>query len=84
MNFFMNLKNTSYLTMIITEEWLNEMKRDNAIEEWLGDLNPRIHETSTTWKILSLTKTTDQTQEEDLHPEKVEEQEDHRDSRITT
>jgi hypothetical protein len=45
--------------MIIAEEWLNEMQHDNAIEKWLGDLNPRIHKTSTTWKILSLTKTTD-------------------------
>jgi hypothetical protein len=70
--------------MIIAEEWLNEMQRDNAIEKWLGDLNPRIHETSTTWKILSLTKTTDQPQEEDSHPEEGEEEEDHRDSRITT
>jgi hypothetical protein len=39
---------------------------------------------STTWRILSLTKTTDQAQEEDLHPEEGEEEEDHRDSRITT
>jgi hypothetical protein len=82
MNFFMNLKNTSYPIMIIAEEWLNEMERDKAIEKWLGDLNPRIHETSTTWKILRLIKTTDQAQEEDLHPE--EEEEDHRDLRITT
>jgi hypothetical protein len=29
----MNLKNTSYLMMIIAEEWLNEMKRDKAIEK---------------------------------------------------
>jgi hypothetical protein len=29
----MNLKNTSYPMMIIAEEWLNEMKRDKAIEK---------------------------------------------------
>jgi hypothetical protein len=33
--------------MIIAEEWLSEMKRDKATERWHGDLNPRIHETST-------------------------------------
>jgi hypothetical protein len=27
------LKNTSYPMMIIAEEWLNEMKRDKAIEK---------------------------------------------------
>jgi hypothetical protein len=30
MNFFMKLKITSCLMMIIAEEWLNEMKRDKA------------------------------------------------------
>jgi hypothetical protein len=44
----------------------------------------RIHETSTTWKILSLTKITDQAQEEDLYPGEGEGEEDPRDSRITT
>jgi hypothetical protein len=84
MNFFMNVKNTSYLMMIIAEEWLNEMKHDKAIEKWLGDPNRRIHETSTTWKILSMNRTVDQAQEEDLHPGEGEEEEDPRDSRITT
>jgi hypothetical protein len=59
--------------MIIAEKWLNEMKRDKATEKGLGDLNPRIRETSTTWKILSLTGTIDQAQEEDLHPGEGEE-----------
>jgi hypothetical protein len=36
------------------------------------------------WKILSLTKIADQAQEEDLHPGEGEEEEDPRDSRITT
>jgi hypothetical protein len=36
------------------------------------------------WKILSLTRTADQAQEEDLHPGEGEEEEDPRDSRITT
>jgi hypothetical protein len=36
------------------------------------------------WKILSLTRTVDQTQEEDSHPGEGEEEEDPRDSRITT
>jgi hypothetical protein len=36
------------------------------------------------WKILSLTKTTDPAQEEGSHPEEGEEEEDPRDSRITT
>jgi hypothetical protein len=50
------------------------MKRDKAIEKWTRDLNPRIRETSTTWKILSLTRTTDQAQE-DLHQGEGEEEE---------
>jgi hypothetical protein len=53
---------------IIAKEYLNEMKHDKAIEKWHGDLNPRIRGTSTMWKILSLTRTTDQAQEGDLHP----------------
>jgi hypothetical protein len=36
------------------------------------------------WKILSLTRTADQAQEEDSHPGEGEEEEDPRDSRITT
>jgi hypothetical protein len=36
------------------------------------------------WKILSLTKTADLVQEEGSHPEEGEEEEDPRDSRITT
>jgi hypothetical protein len=36
------------------------------------------------WKILSLTRTADQAQEEDSHPGKGEEEEDPRDSQITT
>jgi hypothetical protein len=36
------------------------------------------------WKILSLTRTAAQAQEEDSHPGKGEEEEDPRDSRITT
>jgi hypothetical protein len=36
------------------------------------------------WKIHSLTRTTDQAQEEDSHPGEGEEEEDPRDSRITT
>jgi hypothetical protein len=69
----------------ITEEWPNKMKRDKATKKWLGDHSPRIHETSTTWKILNLTRTADQTQEEDSHPGEgeEEEEEDPRDSRIT-
>jgi hypothetical protein len=39
---------------------------------------------STMWKILSLTKTTDLVHEEGSHPEEGEEEEDPRDSRITT
>jgi hypothetical protein len=38
--------------------------------------NPRIHETSTMWKILSLTRTADRAQEEDSHPVEGEEEED--------
>jgi hypothetical protein len=36
------------------------------------------------WKILILTRTVDQAQEEDSHPGEGEEEEDPRDSRITT
>jgi hypothetical protein len=65
--------------MIIAKEWPNEMKHDMATEKWIGDRNPRIYETSTMYKILSLTRTTDQAQEEDLHPGEGEEEEDPRD-----
>jgi hypothetical protein len=68
--------------MIIAKEWLKEMKPGKATEKWPGERNPRIHEMSTMWKILSLTKTTDLVQEEGSHLE--EEEEDPRDSRITT
>jgi hypothetical protein len=81
-NFFMNWKSTSCLMMIIAKECPNEMKHDKATEKWLVEHNPRIHETSTMWKILSLNKTTGLEQEEDSHPEEGEE--DPRDSRITT
>jgi hypothetical protein len=69
--------------MIIAEEWLNGMKRDKATKKLPGDLNPRILETSTMWKILSLTRTIDQAQEEDSQTEEGEEEEDHRNSRTT-
>jgi hypothetical protein len=70
--------------MIIAEEWPNEIKHGKETEQRLGDHNPRIHETSITWKILSLTRTVDQAQEEDSHPREGEEEADPRDSRITT
>jgi hypothetical protein len=70
--------------MIIAEEWPNEVKHDKATEKLLGDHNHRIHEISTTWKILSLTRTVDQAQEGDSHPGEGEEEENPRDSRITT
>jgi hypothetical protein len=38
------------------------------LKKQCGDLNSRIRETLTTWKILSPIRTTDQAQEEDLHP----------------
>jgi hypothetical protein len=53
--------------MIIAKEWPNEMKRDKATGKWLGDHNSKIHETSTTWKTLSLTRTAGQAQKEDSH-----------------
>jgi hypothetical protein len=62
---------------------LNETKHDKAIEKRRGDLNLRIHKTSTMWKILSPTRITDQAQEEDLHPEEGEGEEDPRNSQIT-
>jgi hypothetical protein len=59
----------------------NEARQGNREMTWRPQSqNPR---TSTTWKILSLTKTTDRTQEEDLHPGEGEGEEDPRDSRIT-
>jgi hypothetical protein len=71
--------------MIIAEEWPNEMKHGKATEKWHGDYNPRIHETSTTWKIPSLTRTIDRAREEDSHleEEEGEEEEDLQDSWIT-
>jgi hypothetical protein len=62
--------------MITTKEWPNEMKKGKATEKRLGDHSPRIHETSTMWKILSLTRTADQAQEEDSHLREGEEEED--------
>jgi hypothetical protein len=70
--------------MIIAEEWPSEIKHGKAIEKLLGDHNPRIHETLAMWKILSLTRTADQAQEEDSHPEVGEQEEDPSDSRIIT
>jgi hypothetical protein len=80
----MNWKNTSCPMMTIAKEWPKEMKHGKATEKLLGGHNPRIRETSTMWKILSPTKATGPTQEEDSHPEEGEEEEDPRDSRITT
>jgi hypothetical protein len=68
MNFSMNLKSTSCPMMITVEELLNEMKQDKATEKRCGYLNFRIHEILTTWKILRQIRTTNQAQEEDLHP----------------
>jgi hypothetical protein len=61
------------------------MKQDKTTEKWCGDLNCRTRETSTMWKILSLIRTTDQTQEEDLHPgeREGEGEEDPRNLQIT-
>jgi hypothetical protein len=70
--------------MITTEESLNEMKQDKATEKRRGDLNFRIRETLTTWRILSPIRTTDQAQEEDLHQEEGEGEEHPRNSQITT
>jgi hypothetical protein len=70
--------------MIIAKEWPNEMKHDKATEKCLGEHNPRTHETSTMSKILSLTKTAGLVQEEGSHLGEGEEEEDPRDSRITT
>jgi hypothetical protein len=83
MNFVINLTSTSCPMTIIVEGLLSEMKHDKAIEKWHGNLNPKIREISTMWKILSLTRTTDQTQEEDLHLGEEEGGEDPRDSQIT-
>jgi hypothetical protein len=70
--------------MIIAKEWQNEMKRDKATEKRPGDHNSKIHKTSTTWKIPSVTRTTGQAQEVDSHLGEGEGEEDPRDSRITT
>jgi hypothetical protein len=71
---------------ITAEESLNEMKQDKEIEKQHGDLNSKIRETSTTWKIPSPIRTNDQAQEEDLHPGEGEGegQEDPRNSQTTT
>jgi hypothetical protein len=84
MNFSMNLKSTSCPITINAEELLNEMKQDKETEKWRGDLNSKTRETSTMWKILSLIRTTDQTQEEDSHPGAGEGEEDPRNSQTTT
>jgi hypothetical protein len=55
----MNWKNTLCPMKTIAEELLSEMKQGKAIEEQRGDLTHKLHETSTMWKILSSTKTTD-------------------------
>jgi hypothetical protein len=69
---------------ITAEELMNEMKQDKAKKKQCGNLNSRIRETSTTWKILGPIKTTDQAQEEDLHPKKGEGEEAPRNSQTTT
>jgi hypothetical protein len=71
--------------MKITAEGLsNEMKQDKATEKWRRYLNSKIHETSITWKIPSPIRTTDQAQEEALHPEEGEGEEDPQNSRTIT
>jgi hypothetical protein len=60
----------------------NEARQGNREMTWRPQ--SRIHKTSTMSKILSLARTTDQAQEEDSHPGEGEEEEDSRDSRITT
>jgi hypothetical protein len=69
---------------ITAEGLLNEMKKDMATEEWRGDLNSEIHETSITWKTLSPIRTTDQAQEEVLHLGEEEGEEDPRNSQTIT
>jgi hypothetical protein len=83
-NSFTNLKNIFYLTTIIAKESPNEMKRDRATEKQPGDHSSKIHEMSTMWKILNLTRATGQAQEVDSRLEEGEGEEDPRDSRITT
>jgi hypothetical protein len=82
MSFFINLKNTSYLTKIIVEESLNEMNRGKATEEQRGDLTFKTHETSIMWKTHSSIRTIGQAQEEVLHPREEEGEEDLRKFRI--
>jgi hypothetical protein len=67
----MNWKNTLCPMKTIAEELLSEMKQGKAIEEQRGDLTHKLHETSTMWKILSSTKTTDRAQELVLRQEEA-------------
>jgi hypothetical protein len=78
------LKNIFCLTTIIAKELPNEMKHGRATEKQPGGHNSKIHEMSTTWKILNLTRTTGQAQEADSRLEEGEEEEDPQGSRITT
>jgi hypothetical protein len=70
--------------MTIAEELRKEMKQDKEIEKTHGDHNPRIRETSTMWRTISLTRTTGQVREADLHREEQEGGEDPRNSQTTT
>jgi hypothetical protein len=49
---------------ITTEELPNEMRQGKATEERHGDLTSKTHETSITWKILSLIRIIDQARDE--------------------
>jgi hypothetical protein len=75
-NSFTNLKNIFCLTTIIAKESPNEMKHGRATEKQPGGHSSNIHETSTTWKILYLTRTTGQAQEVDSRLEEGEGEED--------
>jgi hypothetical protein len=68
---------------ITAEELPNEMRQGKATEERCGDLTSKTHETSITWKILSLIGIIDQAQEEVMHLEEEEGEEDPRNSQIT-
>jgi hypothetical protein len=74
------LKNIFYLTTIIAKELPNEMKRGRETEKQPGGHSSKIHEMSTTWKILNLTRTTGQAQEVDSRLEEGEGEEDPLDS----
>jgi hypothetical protein len=70
---------------IIAKESPHEMKCGRATEKQHGDHSSKIHETSTTSKIINLTRTTGQAQEVDSRlEEEGEGEEDPRDSRVTT